>query len=161
MSLWTPDGEHSVPRENPSSPDPDDDGLAGLDPEQREQARAMAADMDEVRRQVAEVPASLVVANHAMGLYELAAIHLSQEPPRFEEARLAIDGLGLLVEGLEGRLGENEQTLREALGQLRLAFVQLHGLPSDQATEGAAPASAGAGLPPEVDEDDDDEDDEE
>jgi hypothetical protein len=136
MSLWTPGGEHEVPREQPSpspaaGPAPelvgDEEELAELTPEQREQAAAMAAEMDEVRREVASVPASLVVANHAMGLYELGAIHLSQEPPNFDEARLAIDGLGILVEGLQGRLGDNELTLRDALGQLRLAFVQLKG----------------------------------
>ncbi|MFM9082367.1 MAG: hypothetical protein ACKOQ7_00390, partial [Actinomycetota bacterium] len=43
----------------------------------------------DVRRRLAETPASVVVANHAMGLFELAAIHLSDEPPRIEDARLA------------------------------------------------------------------------
>jgi len=84
MSLWTPDGEHRVEREaaraEPESA-PEDDPLAGLSPEQREQAMAMAAEMDEVRRQLASAPASVVIANHAMGMYELAAIHLSAQPP--------------------------------------------------------------------------------
>ncbi len=83
--------------------------------------------MAEVRRQLAEVPASMVVANHAMGLYELAAIHLSGEPPRLDEARLAIDAVTVLVEGLKGRLGEEEATIVDALNQLRLAYVQLQG----------------------------------
>jgi hypothetical protein len=141
MSLWTPDGEHRVPRPDAEPADQDhdhghdhehdhaaDDGgdpLAGLSPEERAQVQQMAAEMDEVRRQLASVPASVVVTNHAMGLYELAAIHLSSSPPQFHEAQLAIDGMGALVEGLEGRLGENEGTLRDALGQLRLAYVQL------------------------------------
>ena len=105
---------------------PGGDPLAGLSPEEREQALAMAAEMEQVRRELASVPAAVVVANHAMGLYELAAIHLSSDPPNFTEAQLAIDALSALVEGLEGRLGENEQTLRDALAQLRLAYVQLH-----------------------------------
>lgn len=134
MSLWTPDGEHRVEDERraPSGPPPEaglDDGdpLAGLTPEQREQAMAMAAEMDEVRRQLASVPAAVVVSNHAMGLYELAAIHLSADPPNFPEAQLAIDGMAAMVEGLQGRLGESEPTLKDALGQLKLAYVQLHG----------------------------------
>jgi hypothetical protein len=86
----------------------------------------MAQEMEQVRRELASVPAAVVVANHAMGLYELAAIHLSSDPPSFKEAQLAIDAVTALVEGLEGRLGENEQTLRDALAQLRLAYVQLH-----------------------------------
>ena len=115
MSLWTPDGEHPV----------EEDPLASLSPEERAQAQAMAAEMDEVRRQLAGVPASVVIANHAMGLYELAAIHLSADPPAFSEAQAAIDAMAAIVESLQGRLGEHEPTLRDALGQLRLAFVQL------------------------------------
>ena len=67
----------------------------------------------------------MVVANHAMGLYELAAIHLGEEDPDLTAARLAIDAMSQLVEGLPGRLGEAEPTLKDALTQLRMAFVQL------------------------------------
>ena len=130
MSLWTPDGEHRVEREE-SPAEPPQDPLAGLSPEEREQAMAMAAEMDEVRRQLAEVPASVVVANHAMGMYELAAIHLSSQPPNFVEAQVAIDAMAAIIEGLKGRLGENESTLIDALGQLRMAYVQLHGAASE------------------------------
>ena len=134
MSLWTPDGEHRVEREDPTT-EADvsadfvsgDDPLASLSPEEREQALAMAQEMDEVRRQLASVPAAVVVANHAMGLYELAAIHLSSQPPAFEEAQVAIDGMTAIVDALQGRLGENEPTLRDALSQLRMAYVQLKG----------------------------------
>ena len=63
-------------------------------------------------------PAAVVVSNHAMGLYELAALHLTAETPKLDEASVAIDALSALVEGLEGRLGENEATLREALAGL-------------------------------------------
>jgi hypothetical protein len=44
------------------------------------------------------------------------------------QARLAIDGLGLMLTGLQGRLGEAEPALLESLSQLRLAFVQLEGV---------------------------------
>jgi hypothetical protein len=77
----------------------------------------------------------MVVANHAMGLYELAAIHLSEEDPDLAAARLAIDAMGQLVDGLAGRLGEAEVTLKDALAQLRMAFVQL----SEQAGGAEAP----------------------
>jgi hypothetical protein len=133
MSLWTPDGEHRVERDEPTE-EPQTDPLAGLPPEERERAMAMAAEMDEVRQQLAAVPASVVVANHAMGMYELAAIHLSSQPPNFTQAQVAIDAMAAIVDGLRGRLGENEPTLVDALAQLRMAYVQLHG----PATEGAA-----------------------
>jgi uncharacterized protein with GYD domain len=109
-------------------PGPDFDGedaLADLSPEEREQARLLAAEMSEVRRQLAEAPAEVVVANHVMGMYELAAIHLGNQPPNLHQARLAIDAMGLVVEGLPGRLGEAEPTLREALRQIRSVYVQL------------------------------------
>jgi len=127
MSLWTPGGERPVPAApDPVEADEQPDPLAGLTPEARADAEAMAAEMDEVRRQLAGVPAHVVVGNHVMGLYELAAIHLSSAPPAFGEAQLAIDAMAAVVEALEGRLGEHEATLRDALGQMRLAFVQLH-----------------------------------
>ncbi len=81
--------------------------------------------METLRKQLAETPAEVVIANHGFGLFELAALHLSLQPPQLEQARLAIDALGALVEGMEGRLGEQETTLREGLAQLRLAFVQI------------------------------------
>src|SRR3954453_571113 len=139
MSLWTPGGEHPVDRDSErdlgvtDEAGFEDDPLDDLSPEDRERAMAMAHEMDEVRRQLASAPASLVVANHAMGLYELAAIHLSNQPPSFAEAQLAIDAMGAIVEGLRGRLGENEPTLVDALGQLRLAYVQLHNNAPDTA----------------------------
>ncbi|MET0157959.1 MAG: DUF1844 domain-containing protein [Acidimicrobiales bacterium] len=140
-SLWTPGGEHPVePDAAPSDPtgpqmDPEADPLAGLSDEERAQAEAMAAEMAAARQRVLEAPADMVVANHAMGLYELAAIHLSEEDPDLTAARLAIDAMGQLVDGLSGRLGEAEATLKDALAQLRMAFVQV----SEQAAGGDAP----------------------
>lgn len=86
---------------------------------------ALAAHVEELRGQLLATPVEVVVANHAYGLFELAAIHLSERPPALGQARLAIDALGSLVEGLQGRLGEAEPSLVEALAQLRLAFVQI------------------------------------
>ncbi len=137
MSLWTPGGEHEVPRE-PTPPadapgeapqvdiDPEmAEALAQMSPEERAEAEAMIAQMAQARAELASTPADVVVANHAMGLYELAAIHLSQDPPHLAEANLAVDALAALLGGVEGRLGQNEATLRQALGQLQMAFVEL------------------------------------
>lgn len=148
MSLWTPGGEHPVPDDDgpdddPSGPDVGEFGdfePGGIDPddlsdEDRARLEAMAEEMSAVRQQLLSVPAATVVANHAMGLYELAAIHLSAEPANLTEGRVAIDAMGGVVENLEGRLGENEHVLRDALAQLRLAFVQLQGA----AGEGTGP----------------------
>jgi len=164
-SLWTPEGEHRVPRDTPpatpgggppSSPGggppagagggrsdrggvDGDDGLDELSPEERE---ALAARLDELRHQLVSTPAEVVVANHAYGLFELAAIHLSQQPPNLEEARLAVDALGALVGGLTGRLGEAESSLNDALAQIRLTYVQIAEMVKNAPTDGAGGSTA-------------------
>jgi hypothetical protein len=80
-----------------------------------------------MQEQLAQTPAEVVIANHAFGLFELAALHLSRQPPNLDQAKLAIDALGALVEGMVGQLGEHEEQLRDGLSQLRLAFVQIKG----------------------------------
>jgi hypothetical protein len=85
----------------------------------------MAAELADVQRQLLGAPPEVVVANHAFGLFQLAALHLSQEKPDFTAARLAVDAMGALVEGLAGRLGEVEAELADGLAQIRLAFVQV------------------------------------
>jgi hypothetical protein len=101
----------------------------------------MAAQVRAMQEELASAPVEVVVANHCYGLFELAAVYLSQVPPLLPQARLAIDALGALVAGLEGRLGDNEEQLREGLSQLRLAFVQIDGA---QRAAGASVAAAGA-----------------
>ena len=117
-----------------------DDALDDLpvDEDDRELAESLASEMAAVRDRLAQVPAATVVANHAMGLYELGAIHLSQDPPSFSEATIAIDAMAALIDRLPGRLGDDEATLRESLAQLRMAFVMLR----DRAAASAADPSA-------------------
>ena len=128
MSLWTPGGEHPIDRPGADGPAGGPSGEAAppdLGPEEQAQLEAMQAQMEEVQAQLLSAPASLVVVNHAMGLYELAALHLMQPQPRLSEASVAIDALAALVEGMVGRLGEDEATVREALAQLRAAYLEV------------------------------------
>ncbi|MEZ5216847.1 MAG: hypothetical protein R2715_09750 [Ilumatobacteraceae bacterium] len=129
--LWTPDGAHPEPeRSSDDATSTPTEAREGAEPEAHEwspeEQEALAA-LEETKRRLAEVPAHVVVVNHAMGLYELAAIHLSAEPPRLTESVLAIDAFACLVEGLGERLGPEVATLRDALNQIRLAFVQIKG----------------------------------
>jgi len=87
--------------------------------------------LEDVRARIADVPAEVVVVNHVMGLYELAAIHLSATPPRLTDAALAIDAVACLIEGLGARLGDEHATLTDALSNIRLAFVQIKGATTD------------------------------
>jgi hypothetical protein len=162
-SLWTPDGEHKVPRpgepgpEPPSGdrgpgpgPGPRDSGSRSTGPADLSAPGAGAgadggptdAELRELARQLAAAPPEDVIANHCYGLFELAALHLSQQPPRLDAARLAIDAMGLVVEGLGGRLGAHAATLADGLTQLRLAFVRISDAPTGSATAAEGPAAA-------------------
>ncbi len=151
-TLWTPDGERPVGRPAdtaggaPAGPPPDPfDGPGGdLDED------VLAAQVEAMRAELAEAPVEVVVANHCYALFELAALHLSQQPPHLPEARLAIDALGCLVDGLEGRLGENETVLKEGRASLQLAWVQIDG-----AQRAGAQVDAVVGVDAEASVDDD------
>jgi len=85
----------------------------------------LRAELDDARRRLADVPAAQVVANHAMGLFELGAIHLSRQPPDLAEASVAIDAMAAVVDVVGDRLGPNAGVLRDALAQIQMAFVQV------------------------------------
>ena len=143
-SLWTPAGEHFPKKEGNGADSPSNDPKGDTDVTQpspeaplTEEQAAAQAEVDAMRAQLAHTPAEVVVANHCYGLFELAAIYLSQTPPMLFQARLAIDGLGALLQGLEGRLGEAEPALLESLSQLRLAYVSLEGAESTGAESAA------------------------
>jgi hypothetical protein len=98
-----------------------------LDPEQLDALAEAEQAMADARSRLTDVPAEVVVTNHVMGLYELAAIHLSANPPDLAQSALAIDAVACLVDGLGDRLGEEAATLQDALNNIRLAFVQIKG----------------------------------
>src|SRR5205807_743154 len=94
-TIWTPSGEQPVGDEG-------DQTAAGAPPTGAEQQAPdeLEAELAEVQRQLLETPASVIIANHAIGLFQLAALHLNQQPPNFVDAQLAIDALGSIVVGL-------------------------------------------------------------
>jgi hypothetical protein len=147
-SLWTPSGEHFPAREEGGGGSAGSPGRPGTPPgpssgPEDEEGGALSAEaqaeLDAMRQQLAQTPAEIVMANHCYGIFELATIYLSNSPPMFFEARLAIDGLGGMLEAVKGRLGEAEPSLLQALSQLRLAYVQLEGA-ERAAAESAASA---------------------
>jgi hypothetical protein len=143
-SLWTPDGEVPVGRPGPAGaapaserPPPKARAIRPTDevtgqPTGPPTGEPTPEEIEALRAQLARTPPEVVIANHAFGLFELSALHLSLQPPQLDQARLAIDALGALVEGLAGRLGDAEATLKEGLAQLRLAFVQIRDTPPSQ-----------------------------
>ena len=121
-SLWTPDGEKPVqPASETSEP------LEELSEEE------LAERMDALRQQLAQTPVADIVAQSAYQFFEVGALHLSLIPPQLDQAKIAIDALGALVDGLGEHLGPNYATLKEGLTNIRLAFVQVSqgGAPTD------------------------------
>lgn len=142
MSLWTPSGEHPVDRPGRSSTPPagpprsappsgaaaagpEGPDLDDLTPEERAQVEAMTQQVEDARRQLLAAPAGPVVGQQSLQFYELAALHLSEPEPRLEDARVAIDALAAVVETLGPRLGPAETPLRQALDQVRIAYVEV------------------------------------
>lgn len=130
-SIWTPSGEHPLEPERPGAgsdpglgPDPDP-AAADFSTEELEELSRIAAEMR-------ATPVADVVANHAIGLFQISLLHLGLgvpdeggAPPDLEAARLAIDAMGALVEGLGGRLGHHREALEQGLAQARLLYVQV------------------------------------
>ena len=117
--LWTPGGDEpestSQPEAEPSA----------------EEVEALR----ELHTRLKQTPVVDVIVNHAIGIWQLALVHLGvitppepdgrRPPPDLASAGLAIDALAALVDGLGERLGEGEAMLREALGQAQMLFVEL------------------------------------
>ena len=152
-SLWTPGGEHRVPRPDEPGDSAGDGSAPGAPPSRpptrdpRDEDRGAGEgepteeELRELARQLAAAPPEDVIANHCYGLFELAALHLSQQPVNIPAARLAIDAMGLLVDGLGTRLGAHTGALSDGLTQLRLAFVRITDAVATAAAKGPAPSS--------------------
>jgi hypothetical protein len=151
-TLWTPGGEREVPPAEPTgsadSGEPSaEEGSTGapggttdalraaaeaigvdldsLNDEERAELASQLEEMMAVRRQVAQTPASEMLANHLMRLFDLATIYLETDPPSFSDAATVIEAFRSTVDGLGDRLGEHKAMLTEAQGQLQMLFVQV------------------------------------
>ena len=116
-----------------------------LTPEEQAATEAYASQLDEARQQLLEAPAGLVIGQQALQFYEVAALHRSQPEPKLEEARIAIDALAAVVDALGERLGEAETPLRQAVHQLRLAFVEASRAPGAEPTADDPPVAPALG----------------
>ncbi len=117
-TIWTPSGER------PIRPEPEQGGPSRAAAPEEISEEELQAHLAEVQRQLLEAPVEVVIANHCIGLFQLAVLHLDQSPPNLAQAQLAIDALAAIVDGLGSRLRDQEKPLRDALAQLRFAFVQ-------------------------------------
>lgn len=161
MTIWTPSGEHEVPREagdasgaaesaprtappnQPAGeagdrPEGQPTGQPEMDPQMQQQ---MEQQLAEIRERILQTPIEAMLAQHFVGLYEIAAIHMSAESPNLHSARLAINAMDGILSATEGELGDAEESMQSMLHQLRLAYVsasQDSGEPGDAADPAAA-----------------------
>jgi hypothetical protein len=126
--LWTPgDGD---PTRSPTEPDGNPDPTTGSPPSAEE-----VAAVRELHERLKATPVADVIVNHAIGIWQLALVHLGVVTPPSEDgqlpapdlasAGLAIDALAALVDGLTDRLGEGEEMLRDALHQAQMLYVEI------------------------------------
>ena len=131
-SLWTPSGEHQPPEGPPpgAGGDPPSPPDRGPDPSPEE-----IEALREVHARLVATPVEDVIANHALGLWQVALVHLgvitppdetgTPPAPDLASAGLAIDAMAALVDGLGPRLGVHEEVLRDALTQAQMLFVEV------------------------------------
>ena len=129
--LWTPGS--GDPREPSSTPDGAPTGPTG-----ESSPTPTAEELEAVRElheRLAATPVADVIVNHAIGIWQLALVHLGVVTPPDEQgarptpdlaaAGLAIDALAALVDGLADRLGDGEPMLRDALQQAQMLYVEI------------------------------------
>ena len=117
-TFWTPSGERPIPRDEPAPAPPPPGAGEEMDEEE------LQAELRAMQEQMLRTPAAIVVANHCIGLIELAALHLGQNPPHLADAQVAIDALAGILDAVGARLGDNGPALNQALTQMRMAFVE-------------------------------------
>ncbi len=137
--LWTPGSGEPADDPAPTDGIPDLGAVlgAGSAPPGAEPpptAEELAA-VRELHDRLASTPVADVIVNHAIGIWQLALVHLGVVTPPDEQGRrpepnlaaagLAIDALAALVDGLTDRLGEGEDMLRDALRQVQMLFVEI------------------------------------
>lgn len=129
--LWTPGGGEPEDPHPPAGDFPD----LGVGPGEPEPTPEEIDAVRELHQRLSQTPVADVIVNHAIGIWQLALVHLGvvtppddqgrRPPPDLASAGLAIDALAALVEGLTDRLGEGEQMLRDALQQVQMLFVEI------------------------------------
>ena len=159
-TLWTPSGEHRPAEDGPDAPQGPGAGVPqgpgagvpqgpgarvpqgpgagapqGPGAEVQEPSPEEVAALAEVHARLVATPVEDVVANHALGIWQLALVHLGVITPPDADGRppepnlvgagLAIDALAALVDGLGERLGVHEAVLRDALTQAQMLFVEI------------------------------------
>jgi hypothetical protein len=134
-SIWTPSGEYR-PDDEPATPATGPSAQAvGTGPDGGQISPEELEAMGRLHDQLRATPAIDVVANHVVQLFQLALVYLgagvggddSAGAPAADlvQASIVVDTMAAIVDSLGPRLGDHEETLRDALTQLQLLWVEI------------------------------------
>jgi hypothetical protein len=136
-SIWTPSGEYR-PKDEPDGPASPSQPAADAGDERAQGEPITAEELEALRKlheQLRATPAVDVVANHVVQLFQLALVYLGAGAAPAEgdaapvadlvQASIVIDAMAAIVDGLGPRLVDHEHTLRDALTQLQLLWVEI------------------------------------
>jgi hypothetical protein len=138
-SIWTPSGEYQ-PHDEPDGPvsAAAQSGAEGHTDHPAEGGEITAEELEAMHRlheQLRATPAIDVIANHVVQLFQLALVYLGAGAGPVDgpaapaadlvQASIVVDTMAAIVDALGPRLGDHEQTLRDALTQLQLLWVEI------------------------------------
>jgi hypothetical protein len=119
-------------------------GDPGREPTEEELRAAYEAEIKRIR--VEDVVVQTIVSLINLGGRRAGLVPGTEEERDLDQVRLAIEGVRGLMPLVEGALGPEASTLRDALSQLQMAYAQLSGAGAGPA--GAPGAEGGAEPPP-------------
>ncbi|MEA2267873.1 MAG: hypothetical protein QOC64_483 [Solirubrobacteraceae bacterium] len=122
---------------------PQDPGGTGRPPTEEELRAAYEAELQRIR--VEDVIVQTVVSLLNLGGRRAGLAPGTEGERDLEQVRKAIEGARALIPLVEGELGPDAATLRDALSQLQMAYTQLSA--GGAAAPGAAGQPAGPGGP--------------
>ena len=79
---------------------------------------------DDEKEILRATPVEVVLGNHILHLLQLAAIHLSAEPPQLPAAQVTIDVVTAMITAGGDRLGEHRDLYRHALAEAQQVYVR-------------------------------------
>ncbi len=120
-TLWTPDGEKPITTEKKAGPAKQTTNEIDQSTMSEEDINSL---MEKVRENILNTPVEDLIINHMMGLAEIVAVHLNENEPDLEAARLGIDTVDAILSSIGKRLdNEKESAFRSILSELQMVWV--------------------------------------
>jgi hypothetical protein len=139
--IWTPGSDQGNPGQAPQ-PQPAEQpqegaamGIPGFENLSEEEQQLAMDELRQIQEYLAASPAIDIIANHAVGMYELASLHLgkakqseadpAEKAKRLGEAALAIQAMQGIIQTMSSQLGNHKPGLDDAANNLQQVYAQL------------------------------------